>query len=319
MMRRKGFTLVELLVVIGIIAVLISILLPSLNAARQSANSVKCLSNLRQLATGATMMAAERKGVIQPATANAWFMELDPQRTKFVWRNDGQAQDWASTLAKYIGRREPVENLMELSKDTLKIYQCPSDNAQAMENPGYWLYSSTAYTDLAATGGYLPISYGINADIAAVTRNNGEGRFDDTHVLGVYKGPNRGPYGTSPNGAPLNGKLSKVADSTRTMLFADCGTRGDDGRMGIENGQALAYSSHWTNDADGVTPFPGTLHNMARASWMQNKIPLSRHDRKATDRVFNGRGRINVAFVDGHAESVGYADFKMVKISPYKY
>src|SRR5256885_4443566 len=53
----RGFTLVELLVVIGIIAVLISVLLPTLGKAREAAKRTQCLSNLRQIAVLLNMYA----------------------------------------------------------------------------------------------------------------------------------------------------------------------------------------------------------------------------------------------------------------------
>lgn len=65
----QGFTLVELLVVIGIIGLLISMLLPALSKARQQAYSVNCMSNLRQCGISLLMYANDN---------NAWFFPVGP-------------------------------------------------------------------------------------------------------------------------------------------------------------------------------------------------------------------------------------------------
>src|SRR5439155_19743 len=68
---KRAFTLVELLVVIGIIAVLIGILLPAVNKARQQAVAVQCASNLRQIAIGWRSYAEANKGLSVPARIHA--------------------------------------------------------------------------------------------------------------------------------------------------------------------------------------------------------------------------------------------------------
>jgi prepilin-type N-terminal cleavage/methylation domain-containing protein len=75
--KVKGFTLVELLVVIGIIALLISILLPALSKARDQANAIACQAGERQFYAVWSMYAVDYKGYALPATLQGVNVEWD--------------------------------------------------------------------------------------------------------------------------------------------------------------------------------------------------------------------------------------------------
>ncbi|MGB7158673.1 MAG: prepilin-type N-terminal cleavage/methylation domain-containing protein [Tepidisphaeraceae bacterium] len=113
--RAAGFTLVELLVVIGIIALLIAILLPALQRAREQANVVACLANLQQLGVAIDIYAIQNRHVM-PLLAerhNKWPLQpgiLEPHAT-------GHGRTWAGLLR-------------DVAKIPVYVFQCPGDIRQ---------------------------------------------------------------------------------------------------------------------------------------------------------------------------------------------
>src|SRR2546423_283731 len=214
-----AFTLVELLVVIGIIALLISVLLPALNKARAAAQTAACLSNVRQLVMASMLQAQDHKGYVQTCTSDSpsptgVIKYADPQKQKFAYRSDNLLlMDVYSALLPYLGAKNGATFQTEADNKS-RVFRCPSDRWLDSGNEGQTGYRIFNNVTTLPGGPYFPISYGVNVDIIAVSDSSGQSRFGLNDNVAVVGGPS--PYQGQPgsNGDPmgqaLQAKPSKV-------------------------------------------------------------------------------------------------------------
>jgi prepilin-type N-terminal cleavage/methylation domain-containing protein/prepilin-type processing-associated H-X9-DG protein len=301
---RDGFTLIELLVVIAIIAILAAILLPALAKAKQRAQRIQCMGNIRQLDLGINLFAPENGEMFPPAGMGS--------------KSFNRHLSWDSWIYPYIGGSQSVSpNLMNkgwyayLATEAsalalpigLPVMLCPADIFTRM----YWFYAPDG--NLQA----MPRTYAMNSagyqwsvDIQVDTQNGKYPLPDLTqpgrHGVGIYwmgSGlPDPGAKGYT---------TSVVKDPAGTILLCENpGSNSSEGNTWgccsvgpVCNTTYRSWSALFQIDFEAPTD-AATLKSGGgggQDNWSEGLSLYKAHN-----------NRFSYAFHDGHVESLKYED-----------
>jgi prepilin-type N-terminal cleavage/methylation domain-containing protein/prepilin-type processing-associated H-X9-DG protein len=312
--RGGGFTLVELLVVIGIIAVLIGVLLPALNKARKTSQQAQCASNMRQITAAMLLYINDNRGVFPPAMISdnyhATTDPTNPYLDGWFWAGELVNQHYIAgpnvlATASNPGTTGNKATNIDFTKAADSVFFCPSAFRPDEKLPGIG-------TGTGTLGGY-PTDFGAN----------------NTGVYGVASAPRsdgQSPYAvvtwyqlvmiTSVKTTSANNQVAwPGGTNTAPFIFFDV-TKGAIGgpagqlqyggyRRNLSMVRHSAYmamlvesgSCNWLMDGTGNTPGSGTAPNGA-VQWLP--CIAARHGQVVDH---GNSANTNIAFFDGHVDS----------------
>ncbi|HWL93259.1 MAG TPA: prepilin-type N-terminal cleavage/methylation domain-containing protein [Phycisphaerae bacterium] len=308
--ERGGFTLIELLVVISIIALLLSLLLPSLSSARRVGQRVKCMANLRELARGATEYGTDNDDWIvgSPAGSGGYLAN-----TTLQWGPAVQRYDFMGPLAEMWGlgfELPSINNVDYVKKRFNRVrgegqFLCPSNK-----------FISTFFGGFDAGAGPM-VSYNTSRYQLWI-------RADSGTEAGY---PNDGPGLSHYNNGfeiklPLNWRpsINRIGSTSRKIFCAD-GARYAD--LDTVPDYDISSDAPWGGAFCDAAPFQGPNANARTKSWDRSLAPGNSSASAGIDpRAYAFRHstgvpttggaansyRLNAAFYDGHVETLGDLD-----------